>query len=88
MTAGPRASRLRSVSESPDYLLLKEGSLTLDQYLEHRVERAIAHLVGRVTEQQLEQVRIVVRDQLLTDPVVKDLVKSATGHLPEPSETP
>lgn len=65
---------------------LRSGEITLPQYLDERVHEATEHLVGRVAGEQLAFIRQSLREQLSTDPVLVDLVQSATGSLPSSDE--
>jgi hypothetical protein len=54
---------------------LRAGEISLDEYLDDRVAAAAAHLRGRVTDEQLATACEVVREQLLADPVMVELVQ-------------
>ncbi|MBI3205972.1 MAG: hypothetical protein HYZ29_30830 [Myxococcales bacterium] len=62
---------------------LERGEISVDQYLDAKVEGAVAHLDGRISGEQLEFVKTALRDQLRTDPVLSELVRRSTGSLPE-----
>lgn len=61
---------------------VKDGTLTLDSYLEQHVQQATAHLDGGLGAEQLELIRGQLRQQLATDPWVRQLVLEACGQLP------
>jgi len=63
---------------------LQRGELSLDQYLDGRVNDATSHLVGKLSPEQLAFVKQSLRDQLATDPVLTELVQRATGSAPAP----
>jgi hypothetical protein len=65
---------------------LRSGEISLSQYLDIKVEEATAHLDRRLTSEQLSFIRESLREQLSTDPVLVDLVRSATGAVPPRSE--
>jgi hypothetical protein len=65
---------------------LRSGELSVEQYLDIQVHEATAHLDGRLQPDQLSFVRDSLREQLSTDPLLVDLVKSATGALPPSRE--
>jgi len=88
MTASNEASRLASASGSADLQLLKEGKVSLEDYLERRIDRALERVNGLVTAEQKEALRAIARDELLTDPVLRDYLHKATGQLPGPPSTP
>ena len=61
---------------------MERGELTLEQYLDRRVEDAVRHLDGRVSHEQLDFVRETLREQLSNDPGLIELVRRATGATP------
>ncbi len=63
---------------------LSRGEITLDQYLDESVATAVAPLEGQLSAEQLEFVRGTLREQMVSDPVLVDLVKRATGEAPNP----
>ena len=65
---------------------LRAGEISVPEYLDMKVSEATGHLEGRLDSEQLSFVRTNLRDQLSTDPVLVDLVKSATGSVPPPHE--
>jgi hypothetical protein len=58
---------------------LQRGELSLDQYLDGRVSDATSHLAGKISPDQLEFVKQSLREQLVTDPVLVELVQRTTG---------
>lgn len=64
---------------------LRAGAIDQRGYLEARVEQATSGLRG-LSDQQLEAIRLVLREQLATDPSYIDLVTQATGR-PPPAPT-
>ncbi len=61
---------------------LKQGEMSLDEYLDERVEIALAHIKGRVPADKLESIRVVLREKLQYDPVLVDMVHRTTGLQP------
>ena len=61
---------------------LQRGELSLDQYLDGRVNDATQHLVGKLSAEQLDFVKQSLREQLATDPVLVELVQRTTGSSP------
>ena len=55
------------------------GELSVEQYLDARVERATSHLVGALPAEQLQDLKEVLREQLATDPVLVHLVSRVLG---------
>ena len=59
---------------------LERGEIGLDEYLNGRVESAVAHLDGKLPSEQLEFVKEQLREQLSSDPVLSELVRRTTGQ--------
>jgi hypothetical protein len=66
-------------SASDAFLALERGEINVDQYLDARVEGAVAPLLSRLSPEQLEFVRAELRSALETDPVLVELVQKTTG---------
>jgi hypothetical protein len=64
---------------SDAFQALERGEISVDQYLDARVESAVAPLVSRLSPEQLEFVRGELRGALETDPVLVELVRKTTG---------
>jgi hypothetical protein len=64
---------------------LQRGEISVDQYLDTRVEHAVQHLAARLSPEQLDFVKGSLREQLASDPVLVELVKRATGSGPTES---
>ena len=58
------------------------GELSVDQYLDGRVEEAVQHLVGKLPAEQLDFVRETLREALSTDPMLVELVKRTVSSAP------
>lgn len=58
---------------------VRSGALSVDQYVEMRVERAVAHLKPTLPNRELEFVRESLRHQMRSDPVLIELLQRATG---------
>ena len=61
---------------------VRSGELSLDQYLDGRVQEAVEHLVGKLPAEQLDFVRETLREQLSSDPVLVELVRRTVGTDP------
>jgi hypothetical protein len=61
---------------------LQRGELSLDQYLDGRVNDATSHLSNKLSPDQLDFVKQSLREQLATDPVLVELVQRTTGSAP------
>jgi hypothetical protein len=64
---------------SDSFAALERGELSVEQYLDTRVETAVAPLVARLSPEQLEFVRAELRSALETDPVLVELVRKTTS---------
>lgn len=64
---------------------VRSGELTLEAYLEWRVEDALQHLKGRLAEDHLDALRDVMREQIEADPVVREMIRQLTGREPATS---
>jgi hypothetical protein len=61
------------------------GELSVEQYLDARVERATGHLANALSPDQLAAVQEELREQLATDPMLQRLVQRTLGATaPEP----
>jgi hypothetical protein len=68
---------------SDAFQALERGEINVDQYLDARVESAVAPLLSRLSPEQLEFVRAELRSALTTDPVLVELVRKTTsGSVP------
>lgn len=81
--ADPTAAT-HAVSSSP-LEQLKNGSLSIDGYLDAKVKEATAHLHG-LSPVQLDSIRSMLRDQIASDPALAELFQQATGHAPPASD--
>jgi hypothetical protein len=78
---GPEAASAPAApSDASDaFLALERGEISVDQYLDARVESAVAPLLARLSPEQLEFVRSELRSSLTTDPVLVELVRKTTS---------
>jgi hypothetical protein len=77
---GPTApAEAASAAGSDAFAALERGEIGVEQYLDARVETAVAPLVSRLSPEQLEFVRGELRSALETDPVLVELVRKTTG---------
>lgn len=61
---------------------LERGEISVDQYLDARVQSAVAPLEASLSPDQLQFVRSELRAALENDPVLVELVRKATGVVP------
>lgn len=64
---------------------LKAGELDVNGYVDARIDEATRGLSG-LGEKQLGAIRAVLREQIVTDPGLSELVRSATGRVPSAPE--
>jgi hypothetical protein len=86
--SGNRPSKRAALSEveppkSEMLCRLQRHEITLGQYLDHCAEEAVAHLKGLVDAERLQSIKEVIRDQMMTDPVIIRYVEQTTGLSPE-----
>jgi hypothetical protein len=79
VSAPPGAAAASAAGGSDAFQALERGEISVDQYLDARVESAVAPLVSRLSPEQLEFVRGELRGALETDPVLVELVRRTTG---------
>jgi hypothetical protein len=79
--APAEATAANAASGSDAFQALERGEISVDQYLDARVESAVAPLVSRLSPEQLEFVRGELRGALETDPVLVELVRKTTGAI-------
>lgn len=80
--AAPAHAALASAdaaAASDAFVALERGEISVDQYLDARVESAVAPLLSRLSPEQLEFVRTELRSALTTDPVLVELVRKTTS---------
>jgi hypothetical protein len=75
--ASPAAAALGSDA----FQALERGEIDVEQYLDARVEGAVAPLLSKLSPDQLDFVRAELRTALETDPVLVELIRKTTGGL-------
>ena len=58
----------------------ERGELTVDGYIEALVSDAASIVSDKLPADRLEWLRGLLRDQLISDPVVRERVRQATGR--------
>lgn len=74
-----------SVDATSPLARLRAGEIDVERYLDLKVDEATKPLVG-LPPQDLSDIKQMLRDQLATDPGLVDLVKAATGKVPNPPQ--
>lgn len=64
-----------------------DGKLSLDEYLDAQVQRAISHLRGSVSGERLQLIKEVLREQVVQSPGFLELLKRAGVHPPSATAT-
>jgi hypothetical protein len=81
----PKSDASEPVAQTP-LDRLRAGEISVSQYLDIKVSEATSHLGRRLGTEQLEFIRNSLRQQLASDPMLVELVKSTTGSLPPQNE--
>jgi hypothetical protein len=76
-----RAAQVGGVSSAQSADAVREGRLSLDAYLNQKVEDA-ARPFGNLPAGQLKMLKDALRAELASDPALVDWVKQATGAAP------
>ena len=76
--AAPKAGR----PASPELAKLRRGDCTLEEYLDDRVNRALAKLPQWLSSEQRETVRETLRFQMATDPALAEIVAALEHRQP------
>ena len=83
-----RAAETAAVENAPGatpLAQLKAGAIDIDRYLDLKVDEATKTLDG-LPASHLDEIKKSLREKLASDPFLVDLVKSATGKVPNPPE--
>ena len=67
------------LSESDPLRRLRRREISLDEYLDVCVDRAVRHLVGIAPPERLTAAKEILRQQLASDPVLVEYVRQTTG---------
>jgi len=73
------ASTRPAPPESEALQRLRRGEITLDEYMDYQADVAVAHLTGLVDSSSLQGIRLMIREQMKTDPVLVEQLRRATG---------
>lgn len=76
----------KDVSATNDLERFHTGELSLDEYMDTRVEKAVAHLTAVVPPEQLELLKEQLKDQFKSDPNLQALLQRATGVVASEAE--
>lgn len=59
-----------------------QGELSVEEYLDSRVNEAVQHLAGKLPAEQLDFVRQTLREALSSDPMLIELVQRTVAGAP------
>jgi hypothetical protein len=59
-----------------------DGSLSLEEYLDAQVQRAVVHLRERISGERLQLIKEVLREQVVQSPGFQELLKRSGVELP------
>lgn len=65
---------------------VRRGEMSMESYLDLRVNEATRHLEGKLGAGDLARVQEMLRSQIANDPLIQEMVKAATGKLPPAGE--
>jgi hypothetical protein len=84
--SGVRGAGRVDAVEAPRTALerLRAGDIDVNGYVDIKVNEATSHLAA-LPAAELERVRSALRDRMAGDPTLVDLVRTATGSIPQPS---
>ena len=66
-------------SGESEQALLAAGKITLDEFMDMSVDRALAHLDGQISSERMKMMREILRSQLEQDPHLSSLVQRAAA---------
>lgn len=72
-------ARARDAEAKSVFTRFKNGELDREGYINGRIDCAMKHIVGRVSEEQQSQIRESLRQMIENDPGIAMLVAGATG---------
>jgi hypothetical protein len=64
---------------------LRAGKIDVRQYVDKKLDEATAHLKG-LHASELAHIREVLKDKIVHDPQIADLVRQAAGSVPTPHD--
>ncbi len=64
---------------------LRAGKIDVGQYVDKKLDEATAHLKG-LHATELAHIRETLRDKIVHDPQIADLVRQAAGSVPTPHD--
>jgi hypothetical protein len=77
------AAAATSATAATPLARLRAGEIDVHGYIDLKVDEATSALHG-LSPAEIDEIKKTLRDQMVTDPGLADLVRTATGHLPKP----
>lgn len=74
---------VEAIDETSPLERLRAGEIDVNGYVDLKVDRATHHVVG-LSPEDLAELKKILREQMVSDPEFVDLVRQATGKVPEP----
>jgi hypothetical protein len=82
--AAQKADATQAVASGP-LEALRAGTIDVSQYVDLKVDEATSHLKG-LHAAELAHIRETLRDKMVHDPQIADLVRQAAGSVPTPRD--
>lgn len=80
-SAAGAASAASAVDASSPLARLRAGEIDVNAYVDLKVDEATKHL-GPMPASDLADIKSLLREKLVSDPGLVDLVRQSTGHAP------
>ena len=80
MAAEKLQTAANSAESSAPTARFERGELTVEPYLDALVTEAVALVGTKLPSDRVEWLRGMLRDQLISDPVLRERVRQATGR--------
>ncbi len=80
------AREVEAVVQSSPLDQLCRGDISVEQYLDIKVDEALAGVAQSLAPEKLSFIRSALRSQLATDPSMVELFRRATGNTPPSDE--
>ncbi len=67
---------------SPALQQVRRGELSVEEYIEQRLDAAMAHVDARLSSEQRARAREVLREHIMSDPLLSRQLAQLTGQPP------
>lgn len=82
MNQNGNTARRSQASGSEDLEALKRSEISMEEYIERRMEAQVVALGRVLTDEQSAQARDILREHFLDDPVIRHYADMAAGTAP------